>query len=157
MLKSQYAILNALRDLKLTRFNEVLLKSKVSSRTLSKHLRLLVNRGLTQKQDRKYRITSVGVETLAQLADKLEKFHQHNLRLPSRRNLRDYSVEVTRISPSETCVAIIHIMAPRRGFSERTKIDRALTEAIRTIMECVPSDCKEYNVAISGTKRLDSN
>jgi DNA-binding HxlR family transcriptional regulator len=160
MLRREDAILGVLRNLELARFNEILEKARVSSRTLSKHLERLVNRGLIQKEDREYRITKAGVGYLSQLPSKLEKFRQHKMRLLSanvRQDLQDHAVEVTRISASETCIGIIRLSVRReRKFSESSSIDRALTVAMRTIRECVPPDCEQYNVTISGTKRNEA-
>jgi DNA-binding HxlR family transcriptional regulator len=158
-LKSEDTILRVLRNLKPTTFNEILQRTNVSSRTLSKHLGRLVDRSLIEKQDRKYRITAVGVEYLMPLAHQLEKFREHRKRLTSAAatlHLRDLAVEMTRISPSETCIGIIHVSVPRQpqwNSDERCKMDRALTQVMRTITHSVPKDCKEYNVTITGTLR----
>jgi DNA-binding HxlR family transcriptional regulator len=157
-MKSEDTILTVLRNLKPTTFNEILLRANVSTRTLSKHLSRMVVRGLIEKQDRKYRITAVGVEYLPHLARQLEDFREHGKRLPSasaNRHLLDDAVEVTTTrSPSETCIGIIHVSVPRRAEPvERCKMDRALTKATYIIIHSVPKGCKEYNVTITGTLR----
>jgi len=155
LLGSQHAILAALENLQPKRFKEILRESRVGRKTLSKHLNNLVARALVAKDDRWYRITSMGVGYLGHLAQQLEKFDQYRMRLASlntKRLLRHDAVEVTRIGPSGTCIGIFHVSLPRRlRLQERAKIDRALTETILIITGCVPEDSKRYDMTINGS------
>jgi DNA-binding Lrp family transcriptional regulator len=159
VLESVNLILTALENLKPMRYKEIEERTGVSSRTLSKHLRDLVTRGLIDKRDRRYCITSIGLQYLPRLADQLGNFRQCKMTLASlggKRLMRHTAVEVTRITPSETCVGIVHVSVPRRvESSERYKMDRALTNALYTIADSLslPKDFKEFTITITGARR----
>lgn len=151
-LSSQHAILAGLENLQPKRFKEIQREARVGPVTLSKHLGMLVAQALVEKDDGRYRITSMGVRYLGYLAGKLGKFDRYRMRLASlntKRLLRHDAVEVTRIGPSGACLGILHVSLPRwLRLQERAKIDRALTEIIHIIAGCVPEDTKRCDVSI---------
>jgi len=155
LLSSQHAILVALENLQPKKFKNIQSAAKVSSKTMSKHLGNLVAQGLVEKEDRKYRITSMGLEHLGHLAQQLRKYNRYRTRIASlntKRLLRHDAIEVTGTGPSGACVGIVHVSLPRRlRLQERSKIDHALTETIHIIARCLPKDSKRYDVTINGT------
>lgn len=154
-LSSQHAILTALENLQPKKFKKIQSEAKVTSKTMSRHLGNLVGQGLVSKEDRGYRITSMGVEHLDHLVQHLKKFDQYRKKLASlgtKRLLRHDAIQVTSISRSGTCVGIVHVSLERRlTVKERSKIDRILTDTIHIVACCVPKGSKRYDISISGT------
>ena len=154
-LESERLILTALKNLRLKRFNEIQIRTKLSTRTLFKRLPNLGYRGLIKRLDGGYRITSTGLEYLPHLDGELEKYVRHKMSVPfiRKQQLRECAVGVAttqyKKTPSGDCEGIFHVSIPRRlKPTERSEMDRALTEAIHIIVRSVPTDSKKYDVAI---------
>jgi DNA-binding Lrp family transcriptional regulator len=135
------------------RFKDLEERTRLSPRTLWKHLQSMSARGLIEGNGG-YRITSVGSKHLESLEEKLRSLSQLEKRPASIRARllpRHYAVEVTRVTPSEKCVGLFRVSLVRElNFRERDKMDRALTEAINLIVNSIPADTKEYNATIAG-------
>jgi DNA-binding HxlR family transcriptional regulator len=166
MLQNQSKILITLRTLELkdpelTGFSEIQIRTRVSSRTLSKHLKTLIGLGVIQKQGRSHRLTSMGITYMEQLPSQLKEFRRYEQMSPSTNEenlMRDSAMEVTKTSTSETCVGIIRYSVSRgEKFIERSSLDRILTEFMRIIMKGMPSVCREYEVTITGIKKSKVN
>jgi len=156
MLNSEYAILTALSNMRPRPFKVIHARAHMSSRTVSKHLGNLVHRHLISKDGRAYRMTPTGVEYLTRLVHRLEEFRQYRMRMASlsAMQLVREEVEAVCITPFGDCRGLVHVSVPRRlNPQEREDIGGALTKAIYVIVDSVPSDSKEYDVAITGISK----
>jgi len=156
-LNSQYAVLDVLKKARSARFKELKAGTKLSTRTLTKHLSNLVHQGAIEKWDSRYHITATGLEYQGLLENQLEKFKRYRERLPSsiaRRLLKHCAVDVTTIEAfgKGRCLGIFDAYLPGAlGLEERQQMDRALTHAMRIIAHAIPRGSREYGVMITGT------
>jgi DNA-binding HxlR family transcriptional regulator len=147
---AEYQILRALESADSpVGFNALEKRAGVSSRTLAKHLGRLVPK-LVHNVKGKYDLTNDGRRYKAEVESQLDEWRRR------RRSNQppEEIVEVYSVGPSYTCrgrfVVSCHGKLQER---ERESLDRALTEAIRTVKSAIPNASRTCRVSINWSSR----
>jgi len=147
---AEYQILRALESAgSPVGFNELEKRAGVSSRTLAKHLRELVPK-LVHNVKGKYDLTDDGRTYKGEVESQLDEWRR------SRRSNQPPKeiVEVYSIGPSYTCRGRFAVSCQRKlQERERENLDKALTEAIRTVKSAIPNASRTCRVSINWFSR----
>ncbi|MGA2785006.1 MAG: hypothetical protein ABSF09_09955 [Candidatus Bathyarchaeia archaeon] len=145
LLQAEYQLLSALAtEHSPVPFNELQEKASISSRTLAKYIHNSPK--IVQKLGRKYSITEAGIERLRNIKRDLETWTKKE------GDDGQYDVdpvEVVFIGPKNFCKGTLKLTSPRDLLpGEREKMDRAITDAIRTFRSLVPEGSKNWRLSI---------
>ena len=146
-LQAEYQLLSALAaEHSPVAFNQLQEKASISSRTLAKYIQN--SQTIVQKLGRKYSITEAGIERLRNIKRDLETWTK------KRDGSRQYYVEedpieVFFIGPKNFCKGTLKVTPTRKLLpGEREKMDRAISDAIRTFRSLVPEGSKNWRLSI---------
>jgi len=161
-IQSQVSILEALRRKGSLSFTEILEEAKISTRTLSKHLFRLAECGTIERLGRLYSLSSLGLDRLRILKAQLRAFKRYqksDSTLDSIRSGKEYAVQVDVVKPSgDLSLGLFRIVLPRMlKIAERQDMDKALTQAIHTVLKAIPTGSKSYRIEISGAQNQDNH
>jgi DNA-binding PadR family transcriptional regulator len=144
-LQAEYQLLSALAaEHSPVAFNQLQKKASVSSRTLAKYIR--DSPTIVQKLERKYSITEAGIERVRNIKRDLETWTEKE------GDGSQYDVdpvEVFFIGPKNFCKGTLKVTSPRKLLpGEREKMDRAISDAIRTFRSLIPEGSKNWRLSI---------
>ena len=145
-LQAEYQLLSALAaEHSPVAFNQLQEKASISSRTLAEYIQNFTPT-IVQKHGRKYSITEAGIERLRNIKRDLETWTKK--RYESRQDYVE-TVPVFFIGPKNFCKGTLKLTSPRKLLlEEREKMDRAITDAIRTFRSLVPEGSKNWRLSI---------
>lgn len=143
---AEYQILRALESADSpVGFNALEKRAGVSSRTLAKHLGRLAPR-MVHNVKGKYDLTDDGRRYKGEVERQLDEWRR------SRRS--EEVIEVYSVGPSYTCRGRFAVSCQRKlQERERESLDKALTEAIRTVKSAMPNASRTCRVSINWSSR----
>ena len=142
-LDAEYRVLTCLYSSDSTLgFNELQERTSVSSRTLAKHLKNLVPKNV-RKEDKKYRITDAG--------RKLVENMDQDREIGKKEGPPSYAemVKVYSLDRNNFCMGTVKVTSSKKLLpQERQKLDKAITNSIRTFNSIVPKESQNWKVSI---------
>ena len=115
-------------------FNELEKGAGVSSRTLAKHLRVLVPE-IVEKVGEKYALTNVGRRRLESIRHQIEDWSKY-----SPRDVPPEKIEVYMVGRAYSCRSVLTVVSSRALHPEqRMRLDRAMTDLIKSIKQSIPA------------------
>ena len=130
--KAQYSILSCLKKESM-RFNELEESAGVSSRTLTKHLRILVPRNV-EKVGKAYGITNEGERLLTSLRNLLKGSEKG-----SSRGYPIDRLDVYMIGREYHCHGVLTGFSRRKlELEQRAAIDKSITQFIKNVRQSIP-------------------